>query len=485
MNHSRHQCRLVRRVPRPSPIAIIPLLALLLPASALQAQQRPLVIRGATVLTGDGTRIERGTIVIQNGKISAVGDKVDPPLLARTLKVKNKYLTPGLIDVHSTFGLDADAGGGTATARAVDAFDGYAQDELKAAFAEGITAIYAPARLGGLGSVVRLRPGAGGDDRVLKAEAAYAFALPADPGAGPLARVRVAEELRRRFQAARDYREAWQEYEENLKEYEQKLAERVKKDKEAEAAQKDVPGSKPAGAATRKDGAAAEPPKTPDAPKPAEPPKNDKKDEKKEELKKPQEPPKDRNLEVLLRVLDGELRLRVEAHDPADILNVLGVAADYNLALILEGGSGAHLVATELARQHVPVVLSGPPEPLAFVGGPMRYASAEAARALKAAGVEVYFGSGTVPAGTASRLALRTTRAAGHGFEAENLLAVVTARAARLLGVEKEIGRLAPGQLADVVLWSDHPFAPGARVERVFVGGVEVYRAGEDDADEE
>jgi len=445
----------------------------------VQAQQRPLVIRGATVLTGDGVRIEQGGVVVVNGKITAVGEKVDAPLLARTLKVKGKYLTPGLIDVHSTFGRDADAGGGTGTARAADAFDGYAQDELKAAFAEGITAIYAPARLGGLGSVVRLRPGADDDERVLKAEAAYAFALPSNPGAGPVARVRVAEELRRRFQAAKDYREAWQEYEENLKEYEKKLAERVKKDKEAEAAKKDATGSKPAG------GTAAEPPKSPDAPKPNEPPKNDKKEEKKDELKKPQEPPKDRNLEVLLRVLDGELRLRVEAHDPADILNVLGVAEDFNAGLVLEGGSGAHLVAAELARRNVPVVLSGPLEPLAFVGGPARFAAADTAAVLRDAGVDVYFGSGTVPAGTAPRLALRATRAAGHGFVADNLLGVLTSRAARLLGVEKEIGRIAPGQVADVVLWSDHPFAPGARVERVFMGGVEVYRAGEDDADEE
>jgi imidazolonepropionase-like amidohydrolase len=44
--------------------------------------------------------------------------------------------------------------------------------------------------------------------------------------------------------------------------------------------------------------------------------------------------------------------------------------------------------------------------------------------------------------------------------------------------VEQQIGRLKKGLRGDVVVWSDHPFAPGARVERVFVGGREVYRAG-------
>ena len=72
---------------------------------------------------------------------------------------------------------------------------------------------------------------------------------------------------------------------------------------------------------------------------------------------------------------------------------------------------------------------------------------------------------------------LRAALAAGCGFGADVALEALTAGAARLLGVEQEIGRLEPGLKADLVIWSDHPFAPGARVEQVYIDGREVYRA--------
>lgn len=43
------------------------------------------------------------------------------------------------------------------------------------------------------------------------------------------------------------------------------------------------------------------------------------------------------------------MRLRGEAHDPPDILNVLEIAEEFKVALVLEGGAGAHLVAQRLA----------------------------------------------------------------------------------------------------------------------------------------
>ncbi|HUU95228.1 MAG TPA: amidohydrolase family protein, partial [Phycisphaerae bacterium] len=203
--------------------------------------------------------------------------------------------------------------------------------------------------------------------------------------------------------------------------------------------------------------------------------------EKKEELKKPTEPKKDRNAEVLLRVIDGELRLRVEAHLPADILNVLQIAEEFNAALILEGATGAHLVADRLAELEVPVVLSAPPAPVVYVPGAGRHTRPDAAAILREAGVDVYFGSGVLSSPTAApQLALRVARAVGHGFDADAALETITFKAAGLLGVEKEIGRVKRGLRADLVIWSDHPFAPGATVERAFVGGREVYHADSD-----
>ena len=52
----------------------------------------------------------------------------------------------------------------------------------------------------------------------------------------------------------------------------------------------------------------------------------------------------------------------------------------------------------------------------------------------------------------------------------------ITIDAAKVCGVAETLGSLEKGKLADVVIWSGHPLAPDSVVERVFVGGVEVYR---------
>lgn len=445
-------------------------------ALPVQAQIRPLAIQNGTLLVGDGRTIERGTILVTNQKIAAVGPEIETPFLARKLDATGKYVTPGLIDLHSTLGLGAGTGGGSATARALDAFDRYARDDLRAALRQGITAVYLPARgdggVRGLGAVVRLNPAVGLTELTLKEEAALCVSVGLNPAEGPIVRVKTTEELRQRFLAARDYREAWEDYEDALKEYEEKLAERAKKEA-AEPAEKSSETQKSAGARGPRRGADK-----------AEPKPEGKPEEKKDELKKPAEPGKDRAAELLLKVLDGELYLRVEAHDPADILNVLELADEYRCALILEGATGAHHVAAPLAERKVPVILSGPIDTVAFRPGWLRYASVAAAARLQAAGVPVYFGSGVVDPGTAPHLALRVARAVGAGFPADGAVERLTGDAARLLGVDDEIGMLKAGVWADLVVWSDHPLAPEAVIERVYVGGHEVYHATSKEAQE-
>ena len=453
----------------------------LTPTTPAAAQLRPIAIRDATLLTGDGRTIEGGTVVLKGGTIDAVGRKVKAPLLARKIAARGKYVTPGLIDVYGTLALRYVSSGDQATAKAADAFDAYAKDEIEAAWRDGVTAAYVPARggngIGGLGAVIRFQARDNPDGAVLRDEAALSAIVGVSARDGPLARVAVARELRKRFKAANEYREAWEDYEEELKEYEEKLTERAKK-KEKEESSKEKSDKKDDNKNDKKKRGALSSEQKREKRGDAKPGDKKKKDEKKDELKKPAEPKKDRNAEVLLRVIDGELLLRVEAHHPADILNVLEVAEEYDLALLLEGASGAHLVAERLAELDVPVVLWGEPTPVAYVGGTRRHARPDAAAILRQAGVDVYFGSGVIPANTAGpQLALRAARAASYGFEEDAAFEAITLGAARLLGVEKQIGRLKKGLQGDVVVWSDHPFAPGAKVERVFVGGQEVYRA--------
>jgi hypothetical protein len=452
---------------------------------AAVAQSRTVALDGGTVLTGAGGTIQPGAVAFSEGKITAVGREASAGLLGRRIDVRGMYVTPGFVDVYTTLGLPVTAGPGSPTAHAADGYDRYALDELRGAWRDGVTTIYVPARaatgIGGYGAVIRV----GAEEPVLRREAALCANSAA---AGPLARAKAFEELRRRFQAARDYRTAWDDYREALKEYEDKLGKQGGDKAASQPAARGEERGDEKRAGQEKGGGERrrrEPPPDKAPPPAGRPPEADKKPEppaaqpkKDDEPKKPQEPNLDRGLEALLRVLNGEVRLRLEAHEPADILNALDLAREFRLALIIDGGTGAHLVADDLARAGVPLAYAPVMESVSYTGGPGRYAVANAAAQLQESGIRLCFGSGVLPATMSSpQLALRVARAQGHGYQAADAVSLVTSEAARFLGVEKDVGRLAPEMNADIVVWSDHPFAPGARVVRVFVGGRQVYRA--------
>ena len=71
---------------------------------------QPTVIQNATILTGDGARIDGGSIVMQNGVISAVGTNVSIPAGATVIDASGKWVTPGVIDTHSHLGNYASPG---------------------------------------------------------------------------------------------------------------------------------------------------------------------------------------------------------------------------------------------------------------------------------------------------------------------------------------------------------------------------------------
>ena len=68
------------------------------------------LIRGATVLTGTGTRIDGGDVLIENGRISAVGQSLTAPPGTQVIDATGRWVTPGLIDVHSHMGVYANPG---------------------------------------------------------------------------------------------------------------------------------------------------------------------------------------------------------------------------------------------------------------------------------------------------------------------------------------------------------------------------------------
>jgi hypothetical protein len=70
----------------------------------------PTLIRNATILTGTGTRIDGGDVLLEGGRISAVGTALAAPAGAVIVDAAGRWVTPGLIDVHSHMGVYASPG---------------------------------------------------------------------------------------------------------------------------------------------------------------------------------------------------------------------------------------------------------------------------------------------------------------------------------------------------------------------------------------
>jgi len=92
------------------------------PSTYKPATSTPTLIRGATVLIGNGQRLENADVLLRDGLIAAVGKQLDAPADARIVDGQGKWVTPGLIDVHSHLGVypspgvDAHSDGNEATA---------------------------------------------------------------------------------------------------------------------------------------------------------------------------------------------------------------------------------------------------------------------------------------------------------------------------------------------------------------------------------
>lgn len=90
---------------RQATVGSAPLLSNPYPSTYKPLPSRTTVIRNATILTAAGPVIERGSILLQAGKIAAVGQHVNAPADALVIDASGKWITPGIIDTHSHLGV--------------------------------------------------------------------------------------------------------------------------------------------------------------------------------------------------------------------------------------------------------------------------------------------------------------------------------------------------------------------------------------------
>lgn len=392
-------------------LGVLGVLAALLPSRAF-AEEQAVAIEHARVYVPGGAPIDDATVVLSGGKVVAVGPQVAPPAGARVVDARGKVVTPGFIDAMSGVGVvDVEAEAATD--------DTDAQGALTPALRmiDGYnprSALVPISRLGGVTSVVVVPRGG-----VLGGQSAFVD-LAGDTVAECVVRPALAQYARvdepAVQEAAGTRGGAWLMLREALEDARFYATHR---------AQYDANAARPLS------------------------------------LRRS-------HIEALVAVVRGQQPLVVTAHRASDIEAVLDLADELKLKIVIAGASEAWMAADEIARRKVPVVV----DPLEDL--PSRFdrlhSRSDNAAILARAGVRV-----VVATFTAHQTRLvwqRAGNAVRFGMDHDAAIRAVTETAADAFGL-KGYGRIEPGAVADVVVWSGDPLQVSTRVEHVFVRGRE------------
>jgi imidazolonepropionase-like amidohydrolase len=398
------------------------------------AQQQPIVLKGGKLLTVSHGVIENGVLVMEGGKISALGaaSSVRFPKKAKIIDVSGMTVYPGLIDSETSLGLTEISAENSTNDRielsdeimphmhVCDAF--HAESELiPVTRLNGITnAIVAPDSydtLPGQDSFVQL----GGTIRV---------------GNAAGTRHRHAAQLHGRAAPQRIVGKA------------------------------QVPGN------THGDGSAAAPGISRRAGLPAAfcRLREKKADAARDKKPEPSAPKRDLKLEALLPYLQGKKPIVLAAEGPSDLETAVRLAQEFNLKFVLNHISHSRPVLDYVAGLKVPVIV-GP-----IYETPKEYERFDAVYSLPAElhkrGVKIAFAS--FDAHNSRNLPYQVGLATGFGLPADEALRAITLNAAEIWGVADQLGSLDVGKTANVVVANGDPLDVKTDVKRVFIGGLEI-----------
>jgi imidazolonepropionase-like amidohydrolase len=384
------------------------------------AAAQTIAITGGKVYSVSGPPIEGGTVVIVNGKISAVGKNVAIPAGAQRIDATGKIVTPGFVNSSTQLGVqevsqvsdtrDMSARGKDNIAAAFTVWDGLNPNSVMMAPArkEGITSFIVMPTGGlvsGQAALLDVVPGTT-TDMIIRAPVAMIAEVGDPQSAGVRSRGELIVKLRellddtRFFQTHRDAFDRAQ--------------------------------TRPF-SASRLD------------------------------------------LQAMIPVIQGKLPLLVAVDRASDIDAAMRLAREFNVKLMIGGGAEGWMMADKLAAAHVPVLtgaMNNIPGGFASLGQRQ-----ENAALLRKAGVQVALignaGGGDEEAFNVRNLKQEAGNAVAYGMTWDDALRAVTLAPAEMFGVADRVGSLQPGREGNVVVWSGDPFEFTTRVEHVFVRGHE------------
>ncbi len=393
--------------------------ALVLFVCPILGQQQPVAFTNARIIPIVGAPIERGTIVVQNGKITAIGANVQPPAGAKINDMSGKTIMPGLVDSHSHIGGGSGADASGPIQPDVRILDGInpRSASIQRAQAGGITTVNVMPGSGHLDSgqtlYLKLRDNAAKIDDLLIFDKAGKYmggikfangTNPIRPGGGafPGTRAKSAALVRTQFIKAQEYRD------------------KVKK----------------AGSDASK------------------------------------LPARDLAMEALVEALDGKRMVHFHTHRHDDILTALRLQKEFGFRIVLQHVSEAWKVATEIAAAKAPASIIFIDSP----GGKLETVDIDFKNgvALEKAGALVGFH--TDDGITDSRWFLRSGGIAVRaGMSREGALYALTMANAIMLDMQDRVGSLEAGKDADMVVLSGDPLSVYTHVLQTWVDGAKVF----------
>jgi len=395
-------------------------------------------IKGATILTPEQT-ITNGTILIENGKITAVGADVQVPAGADVLDATGKYVIPGMIDAHCHTGIFADGVGWNHSdgnemtdpvmphLRAIDAI--HPEDKAFQDLREsGVTTIgTGPGSgnlVGGMTAVIKTR-GRTIEEMLVRFPGGMKMALGENPK-------RVYGEQKRTPSTRMGNAAILREYLTKAQAY---LAKKAKHEQKVADFNAGV-----------------------------------------EDAKDPEHFDVDLKLEALGKILTQEIPAHIHAHRADDIMTAIRLAKEFDLDLILIHATEGYKIADILAEEGVPCIPG--PVLISRMKYELRELCSKNAAVLSKAGVKVAIQTDEFSA--VRYIRLNAAVAINEGMSDDEALRAITLTPAEMLRVDDRVGSIAVGKDADLVVLSAHPFdVAHSRVERVLIEGEVVFAKSE------
>jgi imidazolonepropionase-like amidohydrolase len=403
------------------------------PSTYRAAPADSLLIRGATVLTGDGARIDGGDVWLENGVVKAVGRELSAPG-ARVIDAAGRWVTPGIIDAHSHLGVYASPG---VWANA-EGNEGIAPNTAEVWAEHSVwpqdPGFQAARENGGITTLLVL-PGSanlfGGRGVALRNVPAVTYQAMKFPGAPHVLKMACGENPRRVY--GRDRKSPPATRMGNVAGYRAAFA-------KAQAYQRKWKNWE-------------------------------------EKKKSGGDPPPDRDLqlETLAGVLKGEILVQNHCYRADEMATMLDVAREFGYKIhAFHHAVEAYKIADLLGETQTCAAIWADWWGFKMESFDGIRENAAIVHAAKGGCVVMHSDS---EAGI-QRLNQETAKAMAAGARAglpvapEQAIRWITSNPARAIGVGDRTGTLAPGKAADVVVWSADPFSVYARPELVLVDGV-------------